>query len=118
MLTNSRFQSVRFVRYGAQELAAASDSLLFGTIGDTGRIERHVIPLMGIVLERHVAQEAEIEIARQVSGATQVEAARPRVPLVGVRSAQDKFRTYVVLNQAHSELLELRHPVGIGRGPD
>jgi hypothetical protein len=42
-----RFQSVRFARYGAQELAAASDSLLFGAIGDTGRIERHVIPLIG-----------------------------------------------------------------------
>jgi hypothetical protein len=42
-----RFQSVRFVRYGAQELAAASDSLLFGAIGDIGRIERHVIPLIG-----------------------------------------------------------------------
>ena len=39
-----RFQSVRF---GAQELAAALDSLLFGAIGDTGRIERHVIPLIG-----------------------------------------------------------------------
>ena len=30
-----RFQSVRFARYSAQELAAASESLLFGTVGDT-----------------------------------------------------------------------------------
>src|SRR6266851_3477557 len=29
-----RFRSVRFARYSAQELAAASESLLFGTVGD------------------------------------------------------------------------------------
>src|ERR1700733_928736 len=29
-----RFRSVRFARYSAQEVAAASESLLFGTLGD------------------------------------------------------------------------------------
>jgi hypothetical protein len=46
-----RFQSVRFVRYGAQELAAASDSLLFGAMGDTGRIARFLKRASGGELE-------------------------------------------------------------------
>lgn len=32
-----RIRSVRFVRYSAQELVAASESLLFGTVGDIDR---------------------------------------------------------------------------------
>ena len=39
-----RFRSVRFARYGTQELAAASESLLCGAVGDID----HSLPAIGL----------------------------------------------------------------------
>lgn len=45
MSYQQRFRSVRFVRYGAQELAPASERLLFGALGDINQRIRGNLPM-------------------------------------------------------------------------